>query len=182
MFSLVCLCPQGDESHVTITHGALDLVVQGTSPPPDMGPYWTGTPSNIWWPSLDPFSNLFTSSPSPLPSWHLVAVVIEVCMVSTSGQYASYWNAFLYHIITYSNNLKYLAQCSLKQILLCRQLSYSWKRTVIHSAKWHTDSRPNKILKVFEAKDLNLAVSRLTLQKYNHKLTHQNGLQIYSDM
>ena len=60
--------------HVAITHGALDLTIQGSSwpCPPDMGPYCTGT--------LPPCSNLF-----------IMKRVRLAC-----GQFASYWNASLY--------------------------------------------------------------------------------------
>ena len=66
MFSQVCVCLStgGGGPHVTITHDALALTVQGPSwpwTPPDMG---HGTPgpapaSDIWWPSLETCSNLF---------------------------------------------------------------------------------------------------------------------------
>ena len=50
--------------------------------------------SDIWWPSLDICSSLFTSrTPPPNWCWHLVAV--EADTLSTPGRYASYWNAFL---------------------------------------------------------------------------------------
>ena len=51
---------------VTITHDALDLIVHGPLAPPhlDRGPHWTGTnpASDIWWPSLETCSNVFTSA------------------------------------------------------------------------------------------------------------------------
>ena len=60
-------------SHVTITHGALELIVQGTPWP---WPSWTWDfwgplpqpqpTSDIWWSPLGTCSNLFTSGPSPM--------------------------------------------------------------------------------------------------------------------
>ena len=72
-------CPDGPSfyphggSHVTITHGALELIVQGTPWP---WPSWTWDfwgplpqpppTSDIWWSPLGTCSNLFTSGPSPM--------------------------------------------------------------------------------------------------------------------
>ena len=63
----------GGGSHVTTTHGALELTVQGhpmTLPPPGHGTSGTPLPqpqptSDIWWSPLGTCSNLFTSTPSP---------------------------------------------------------------------------------------------------------------------
>ena len=77
--------PVGGGSQITISNDALELTVQAPSlltPPPDMGPHWTGSPtqlhplldmephwkgislaSDIWWPSLETCLNLFTLEP-----------------------------------------------------------------------------------------------------------------------
>ena len=53
--------------------------------------------SDIWWPSLETCSNLFTLGPNVHWCWYLVAV--DTCMFGASGQYdASYWNAFLLNL------------------------------------------------------------------------------------
>ena len=49
--------------------------------------------SDIWWPSMETNSNLLTSGRT-LPPWVLTSSG-ETQMVSTSGWYTSYWNAFL---------------------------------------------------------------------------------------
>ena len=66
VFSRVCpsFCRAGG-SHVTIAHDALDLTVQGipAPPPPWISDLCTGPPSaasDIWWPTLETCSNLFT--------------------------------------------------------------------------------------------------------------------------
>ena len=64
----------------------------GYWPPPHIRPA-----SDIWWSLWETCSNLFIWG--PLPKWHLV-MDIEACMVGTSGQYASYWNAFLFLLLT----------------------------------------------------------------------------------
>ena len=79
VFSEVCPIIFGGGSNVTITHGALDLTRQ------------RHPASDIWRPSLEKYSNLFTSGRPQC--WYLVA--IESCTVGTSEWYASYWNAFL---------------------------------------------------------------------------------------
>ena len=96
VFTRVCLSINSrGESHVTIIHDSLDLTVQ--LPPPHIGPHWTGTPvSDIWWPSLGACSNLFTSGHPPV----LTSGGYSSTTVGASGQYASYWNVFLfYHCI-----------------------------------------------------------------------------------
>ena len=110
----VCLSTWGP--HVTITHDALDLTVQGSYPQKsDLGPPALPPASDIWWSSLETCSNLFIWGPpasdiwwSSLETcsnlfifwgfsqkWHLV-VAIEAHAVNTIRWYASYWNAFLY--------------------------------------------------------------------------------------
>ena len=70
--------------------------------PPHIGPHWTGTPvSDIWWPSLGACSNLFTSGHPPV----LTSGGYSSTTVGASGQYASYWNVFLfYHWIIWCLN------------------------------------------------------------------------------
>ena len=55
--------------------------------------------NDIWWPSLETCSNLFTSGPPSHQCWYLVA--IEVCMVGASGQ-----NAFLLMFYSRFGHLK----------------------------------------------------------------------------
>ena len=99
MFSVVSVwhSVQGG-SHLTITHGELDLTVQGPLPRPLHTWYLTVQghlpASDIWGPSVETCSNLFASVPAPLHQcWHLVDIESY-----TSGQYASYRNAFLFQI------------------------------------------------------------------------------------
>ena len=55
--------------------------------------------SDIRWSSLETCSNLFTLGPL-----QPVLVAIEACMISTSGWYTSYWNAFLFlHLSVHFN-------------------------------------------------------------------------------
>ena len=74
MFSRVFVCPQRG-THVTISHDALDLTVQGSPRPPDsqtmgsQGPSLTlalalAPISDSWWPSLETCSNMFNSGPT----------------------------------------------------------------------------------------------------------------------
>ena len=79
--------------------------------PLDIGPHFTGTPpaqtpgldptiqwlpaSDIWWPSLETCSNLFTWWSFP-PSTYIWWLLKHVQLAS--GWYASYWNAFLFSI------------------------------------------------------------------------------------
>ena len=66
-FSVVCVCQSvcRRRSHVTITHDALALTVQGP-PTPNMGPQCTGSPlalvpaNGIRWPRLESCSKLLT--------------------------------------------------------------------------------------------------------------------------
>ena len=117
VFIRVCpsFCPQRiGESHMTMTHDALDLTVQGPEPPtpphptadmgiqglPGSGPGsprkwdlrlprpWSWSPaSDIWWPSLETCSNFvhFRTPPLPHQGWHLVA--LEAGTVSASRRY-----------------------------------------------------------------------------------------------
>ena len=134
MFSVasVCLLSEKGESHMTITHYALDFTVQGpqSPPPPDMGPHCTALPQSQP-PPRPPHlqtQDLTLQVPAPLPTtheaslcrppamdiwwpsldiwcWHLVS--IKARTVDTSGRYASLWNAFLflpfYHFLKYYN-------------------------------------------------------------------------------
>ena len=52
----VCLFTGGGESHVTITHGALDLTVKALTPPPQDIPYFTTFPTSptTWRPAFIP--------------------------------------------------------------------------------------------------------------------------------
>ena len=60
MLSDISICLYMGGVHVTITHDVLDLTVQSPWPPPlDRDPL----ASDIWWPSLEACSNLFTSGP-----------------------------------------------------------------------------------------------------------------------
>ena len=90
---------------MTIIRDALALTEQdhpahGTSgtpkapPTPDMGPQRLPA-SDIWWPPLKTCSKLFTLRPTPPPNRSCNLMAVEAGMVSTSGWYASYWNAFL---------------------------------------------------------------------------------------
>ena len=65
------VCSKGRGSHVTITHDALDLTIQG--PPPGLPPPYRDPVSDIWWPRLKTCSNLFTWGPPTTVNWHLVA-------------------------------------------------------------------------------------------------------------
>ena len=56
-------------------------------------------PSGIWWSSLQICSNLFNWGPTPWP-------VLTSSDGHQSGQYASYWNAFLYNYIYSFPNIK----------------------------------------------------------------------------
>ena len=82
MFSVVSVCPLGREgSHVTITHDALDLTIQGHflyRDPPSPGP---ATPRHV--------QNLF--------------LMKHVCFVS--GRLVSYWNAFMSFKLKNKRNL-----------------------------------------------------------------------------
>ena len=74
MFSQLCVC--------------LSTETHPHNPPPTPPHIRHGTPwsltSDIWWPSLETCSNLFTWPPSSHPNWywHLVA---EVCMLGKRG-------------------------------------------------------------------------------------------------
>ena len=105
MFSYMSVCHSVHRrSHVTIIRDALALTEQdhpahGTSgtpkapPTPDMGPQRLPA-SDIWWPPLKTCSKLFTLRPTP-PNRSCNLMAVEAGTVSTSGWYASYWNAFL---------------------------------------------------------------------------------------
>ena len=96
-------------SHVTITHNALALTVQDplfcAHPHQNMGPHWTWNPhsspsplpmrphwtgtsspplvSNIWWPSTNICSNLYTSRASiSADIWWLLK---QVCLAQAAG-------------------------------------------------------------------------------------------------
>ena len=82
-------------SHVTISHDALDLNVQGPQTS-DMGSPSPGSHpsvSDIWWPSLETCSNMFTSRSL------LTSTDIYWPSTHVSAQYASYWNVFLFNHI-----------------------------------------------------------------------------------
>ena len=64
----------------------------GVSGHPGPGP---APASDIWWPSLENCSNLFTAGFMPLPPTVLTSSG-EAHTVSTSGWHASYWNALLF--------------------------------------------------------------------------------------
>ena len=70
--------------HHGIGHMDIDLGSYSTPPhSPDIRP---GT-----------YPNLFTCGPTPNWYWHLMEATKNVQLAS--GRYASYWNAFLFHII-----------------------------------------------------------------------------------
>ena len=90
IFSNVCLSVclfTSAEGLLTITNNALDSLYRD---PPNLVP---PRASDIWWPSMETCSILFTSGP---PQLVLTPVAIEAHTVGASGQYASYWNTFLY--------------------------------------------------------------------------------------
>ena len=71
----------------------LRMTLLYSSPNPDMGHHWTGTPcaSDIWWPSLETCSNLFTLGTLYL---HTSADIWWLHMVG-ARQYPSSWNVLL---------------------------------------------------------------------------------------
>ena len=96
MFSLMCVCLSTGVwdrgTHVTITYDTLDLTA--LDPVAQLPPLWTLglTASDIWWPSLETCSNLFTwGPPCSIDIWCLLA----------SGRYSSYWNAVLFLVYFY---------------------------------------------------------------------------------
>ena len=123
VFIQVCLSTGG--SNMTIIQDALDH--PPLPPPPDMGPHWTGTPpppdmdltgqgpptSDIWWPSLETCSNLFTSGLPPTSAyiWWPLKYVRSALV---SRRYASYWNAFLFYSVTTA----YFLKMSFSEILI----------------------------------------------------------------
>ena len=76
-------CPQGGESHVTITHDAFDLTIQRLpSPAPSVqGPSW---PRSCPTPSTWIFSTWTSSYKGPRH--------IQICWLGRSGRFASYQN------------------------------------------------------------------------------------------
>ena len=89
VFSCVCLsvCLSTVKgSHMFITYDVLDLTVK---PPPHPSPLqtWDMDPhlpaSDIWWPSLETCSKLFTWGPNP-QYWHLVAT--KACTAGKCGE------------------------------------------------------------------------------------------------
>ena len=104
----VCVCPEG---WVPCDHylGNIGPHCTGPTPPPDIGPHCTGTPTppcghgtSLY---RNPHTLLVTSGGNQwrsvqtvhfrTPPVDIYLVAIEVCLVGASGQYASYWNAFL---------------------------------------------------------------------------------------
>ena len=91
-------------SHVTISHDALDTLYKApkhqTWEPPALAP---PPVSDIWWPSLETCSNMFTSR-SLLTSTDIYWQSTHVRLAS--AQYASYWNVFLFNHICILNTMK----------------------------------------------------------------------------
>ena len=105
MFLLVSVCLfMGREEvlNVTITHDTLDLTLQGPSPRHqiwDYPPVLSSSASDIWWPSLETYSNFFIWTPTPPPStdiWWPKHIWLA------SGWYASYWMLSCLHLISFS--------------------------------------------------------------------------------
>ena len=93
-FSHVCLSVHR-VPHVTITHDALDLTVQGLTPSVEVT---SPSISDIWWPWLETCSNLFTwgsHCPGSTP------VLTSCGWLLKHVQWVSrwYWNAFLFYFI-----------------------------------------------------------------------------------
>ena len=104
VFSYVCvchsLCPQGGEGWVPCDHYPWCIVPHYSPPLPkhqtwDPLPQTPTTSSDIWWLPLETCSILFTWGPTP-PNWCWYLVAVEGVTVSSGGQYASYWNSFLF--------------------------------------------------------------------------------------
>ena len=106
MFSVVSVCSLG--AHVTITHDALDLTVQGPPAPalalPSLGPPCTDTPPQRLashpllvtsggqdWRPVQTCSLEYLTPSSP--------VLTSVGYGREAGVYASYWNAFLFTVL-----------------------------------------------------------------------------------
>ena len=105
IFSVMSVCSQTGP-HVAISHDILDLYRATNTPtsslpphtgkPPGNGPSHTGTPLRVAPVGQDckPVQ-ICSLGDTSYQTWHLVAIK-EARMVSSSGQYASYLNAFLF--------------------------------------------------------------------------------------
>ena len=91
VFSHVCLYTGG--SHVSITHDTLKLAIQ----PPQLGTSWTPLASDIWWPSLETCSYLFSSGPhTSADIWWLLKQVwsAQVGGMHATGMLFCSWKVF----------------------------------------------------------------------------------------
>ena len=146
----VILSTRGEgESHVVITHDALDFTVQPWTPtaplpaqPLGMGPHCTEShPRHGFSPYKDPrllqvisgghhwrpVQNCSLQDPPNPWCWHLVA--IEACTVSASRQYASYWNAVLFLKIFRGHKCFLCDYCG-------PVLDFSWRLPWVSKPEW----------------------------------------------
>ena len=118
VFTRACHCGRGGGggrlSHVTITHDALDLTIQGilALPSPDMDLIEQGSPPRHRTSLPHPTWDLTAQGPPPPQCWHQVAT-------TASGRYASYWKFFLLDICV--GYLYIITKC-LQSWICCRTI------------------------------------------------------------